>query len=84
MQVFCWTLVVWENVFMNPLSPLSAYPVILLQLVMVNPGTDLVKNHESQPQLKQNKESYLGLYVTRRTIWRQTPKLLLQFTEIKM
>ena len=61
-----------------------AYSVILLQLVMVSPGTHLVKNHESQPQIKQNKESYLGLYVTRRTIWRQTPKLLLQFTEIKI
>ena len=61
-----------------------AYSVILLQLVMMSPETDLVKNHESQPPLKQNKESYLGLYVTRRTIWRQMPKLLLQFTEIKI
>ena len=52
--------------------------VILLQIVMVSPGTHLEKYHESlsrtnESQFK-NKES-LGLYVTTQLIWRQTPKL---------
>ena len=50
----------------------SRYPVI----VMVSPGTDLLKSHES-PFKKQRvlNWKYLGLYVTRQLIWRQTPKL---------
>ena len=56
-----------------------AIPVLLLQKVMVSPGTPLEKNYESQSriiasQLKNNNES-LGLYVTTKLIWRQTPKL---------
>ena len=52
--------------------------MILLQIVMVSPGTHLEKYHESlsrtnESQFK-NKES-LGLYVTTRLIWQQTPKL---------
>ena len=55
--------------------------VLLLQIVMVSPGTHLVKNHESRPIANQwqtkKKESYLGLYVTRQLIWRQMPKLFI-------
>ena len=52
--------------------------VILLQIVMVGPGTHLEKYHESlsrtnESQFKNNKS--LGLYVTTQLIWRQTPKL---------
>ena len=52
-------------------------PVILLQIVMVSPGTHLVKNHESlsrtnESSLKKKNESKivkcLGLYVTRQLI----------------
>ena len=55
-----------------------AIPVILLQKVMVSPGTPLEKNYEFQSrtiasQLKKNNEA-LGLYVTTKLIWRQTPK----------
>ena len=54
-----------------------------IQTVMVSPGTHLVKNYESQSrtnesQFKKKKVwnwKYLGLYVTRPLIWRQTPKL---------
>ena len=61
---------------------------------MVDPGTHLVKNHESlsitnESQLKKtrsHKLKMLGLlqYVTRQLIWRQMPNSLLQFTEIKI
>ena len=56
-----------------------AIPAILLQKVMVSPGTPLEKNYEFQSrtiasQLKKNNEA-LGLYVTTKLIWRQTPKL---------
>ena len=55
--------------------------VLLLQIVMVSPGTHLVKNHESRPITNQSqikkKELYLGLYVTRQLIWRQMPKLFI-------
>ena len=53
-------------------------PVILLQIVMVSPGTHLVKNHESlsrtnESSLKKKKNESkivkcLGLYVTRQLI----------------
>ena len=56
--------------------------VILLQIVMVSPGTHLVKNHESQSrtiysQFKKCVQNWkcLDLYVTRQLIRRQTPKL---------
>ena len=50
-------------------------PVILLQIVMLSPGTHLVKNHESQfkRQWVLNWKCS-GLYVTRQLIWRQAPK----------
>ena len=43
--------------------------VILLQIVMVSPGTHLVKDHESQSgtnasQFKKKKNPKLGFYVT--------------------
>ena len=49
---------------------------------MVSPETHLVKNHESlaitnESQLKKNKDSCLGLYVTRQLIWRQMAKLFI-------
>ena len=49
-----------------------AIPAILLQKVMVSPGTPLEKNYEFQSrtiasQLKKNSES-LGLYVTAKLI----------------
>ena len=57
-------------------------PVILLQIVMVSPGTHLVKNHESQSrtiysQFKKCVQNWkcLDLYVTRQLIRRQSPKL---------
>ena len=58
-------------------------PVILLQIVMLSPGTHLVKNHEShcranESQFKKQQVlnwNCLGLYVTRLLIWRQAPKL---------
>ena len=51
----------------------SRYPLILSQIVMVSPGTDLLKSHESQSktsefQFKKQRVlnwKYLGLYVTR-------------------
>ena len=60
--------------------------VILLQIVMVSPGTHLLKNHESllsitnESQFKKTRNPIknwkcLGLYVTRELIWRQMPKL---------
>ena len=50
-------------------STFAKQPVILLQKVMVSPGTRLVKNRESQyttneSQFKKNRETYLSLYVT--------------------
>ena len=47
--------------------------VILLQIVMVSPGTHLVKNHESQSrtnesQLKKNNECLHGSFVTTQLI----------------
>ena len=57
-------------------------PVILLQIVMLSPGTHLVKNHESrcranESQFKKRVLNWkcLGLYVTRQLIWGQNPKL---------
>ena len=47
---------------------------ILLRIVMVSPGTNLVKSHESQLKKVWNWKC-LGLYVTRQLIWGQTPKL---------
>ena len=50
----------------SPCLLLRPLPVILLQKVMVSPGTHLVKNHESQLE-KQQVQNYkcLSLYVTR-------------------
>ena len=42
--------------------------VILLQIVMVSPGTNLVKNYESQFKKKSLKLKYLDLYVTRQLV----------------
>ena len=42
--------------------------MILLQIVMVSPGTHLVKNHESQFKKKSLKLKCLDLYVTRQLI----------------
>ena len=47
---------------------------ILLRIVMVSPGTNLVKSHESQLKKVWNWKC-LDLYVTRQLIWGQTPKL---------
>ena len=54
-------------------------PAMLLQKVMVSPGTPPEKNYEFQcrtiaSQLKNNNES-LGLHITAKLIWRQTPTL---------
>ena len=62
--------------------------MILLQIVMVSPGTHLVKNHESlyitnESQFKKNNESQIKrawaftVYVTRHLIWRQMPELFI-------
>ena len=60
--------------------------VILVQIVMVSPGTHLLKNHESlsitsDSQFKKKQAvlnwKCLGLYVTRQLIWRQMPKLFI-------
>ena len=56
--------------------------VILLQIVMVSPGTHLVKNHEflSRTIECQFKINYsLGFNGTTHLIWRQTPKLCTSF-----
>ena len=47
---------------------------------------DLLPMHRIYTFEKQGalKQKCLGLYVTRQLIWRQTPKLLLQFTEMKI
>ena len=61
----------------------------LLQIVMVSPGTHLVKNHEllsitNESQFKKTRNPKLKM-VTRQLIWGQMPKLfILQFTEIKV
>ena len=52
--------------------------VILLQIVMVSPGTRLVKNHESQSGTIESqfvKQWFPGSFVTTQLIWRQTSKL---------
>ena len=67
--------------------------MILLQIVMVSPGTHLEKNHESHcranefqfKKLQVLNWKCLGLYVTRQLVWRQTQKLCIkQVTEIKI
>ena len=50
-------------------------PVILLQMVMVCPGTHLVKSHESQLKKKVWNWKCCGFYVIIQLIRRQTPKL---------
>ena len=64
--------------------------MILLQIVMVSPGTHLVENHESLPkpnefQLKKKQGVQLKmcgpLHVTN---WRQMPKLFTKFTKVKI
>ena len=58
-----------------------AIPVMLWQKVMVSPGTPLAKNYESQSRTNESYNKFsksnesLGLYVTTKLIWRQTPKL---------
>ena len=58
--------------------------VILLQMIMVSPVTHFVKNHESQSMSQwfpvkkiknSTKRKWLGFYVIRQLVWRQTPKL---------
>ena len=60
--------------------------VILLEIVMVSPGTHRVKNHESlsiKPMSPSSKKQgvlnlkCMGLYVTEKLIWRQAPKLFI-------
>ena len=76
---------------------INASTVIFLQIVMLSPGTHLVKNHGSQCRTNESqfKKQWilnwkcLGLSATRQLIWRQTPKLftlslhVVQFTKIK-
>ena len=58
--------------------------MILLQIVMVSPGTHLVKNHEllsvtNESQLKKTRNPKLKM------VTRQMPKLfIIQFTDIKV
>ena len=56
----------------NPLA------VILLHIVMVSPGTHLVKNHESQSRKTESQfknQWVCESFVTTQLIWRQTPEL---------
>ena len=52
--------------------------MILLQIVMVSPGTHLVENHESHSrtiEFQYKTKWVLGSFVTTQLIWSQTPKL---------
>ena len=53
--------------------------VILLQIVivLVSPGTHLVKCHESKSRTNESqfKKQQIGTFVTRQLIWRKSPKL---------
>ena len=60
---------------------------------MLGPGTHLVSSHKSlsitsESQLKKTKSPKLKMLgmglLTRQLIWRQMPKLLLQFTETEI
>ena len=55
--------------------------VILLQIVMVSPGTHLVKNHESQSRTIESqfkkKQWVPASFVTTHLLWGQTPKLFI-------
>ena len=61
------------------------------KIVMVHPGTHLVKNHESQSrtnesQLKKKRVpnwKCLGLYVTKQLIWRQLDSKTLYYSKLK-
>ena len=56
----------------------SLVSVILLQVVMVSPGTHFVTNNESQSRTIESQfknTSTQGLYVTTQLIQTQTPKL---------
>ena len=56
----------------------SLFSVILLQVVMLSPGTHLVTNNESHSRTTESQfknTSTRGLYVTTQLIQRQTPKL---------
>ena len=57
--------------------------VIFLRIVLVSPGTHLVKKHESKFRTsefhlkRKHKEACWGLNVTSQLIWRQMPKLFI-------
>ena len=56
----------------------SLFSVILLQIVMLSPGTHFVTNNESHSRTIESQfknTSTRGLYVTTQLIQRQTPKL---------
>ena len=65
----------------------SELALILLQIVMVSPGTPLVKNHESHSRTfeSQFKKKWVpGSFVNTQLICSQTPNFVLKFTEIKI
>ena len=45
---------VWNTLIFSKFNLFIPWPVILLQIVMVSPGTYLVKNHESQSRTNES------------------------------